>query len=132
LALRRLSLRADLLEQRSQSAGLPFKFLMQADFLLFLRSSVSSLKASTQQWWPDTLLYAGRHNGPFEIFARSQSAAYFEKIMPMIGVSSKQELLEVFSKFSLEGNTPLYIPRWEMNYLELGALSGVNELASRS
>jgi hypothetical protein len=131
LALRRLSVRADLLEQRSQSSGLPFKLLMQADFLLFLRGSVSALKNNTQQWWPETLLYAGRHNGPFEIFARAQSAAYFERIKPMIGVSSREVLQEVLSKFSLSGNTILHTPRWDMNYIEPSALSGANELASR-
>ncbi len=131
LSLRRLSVRADLLEQRSKSSGMPFRLLMQADFLVFLRSCVEALKARKEQWWPETLLYAGRYNGPFEIFARAQSAAYFEKIKGMLGVSNLDELKEIFSKFSLAPNSPIYIPRWEMNHINPDELAGTNKLATR-
>jgi hypothetical protein len=130
LKLRRLSVRADLLKQRSQSSGMPFELLMQADFLLFWRSSVNALRLRSQQWWPETLLYAERH-GPFEIFARAQSTAYFEKIKGMIGISDKNKLEEVISKFSLEVNASLYIPRWEMNYITPGELVGIEKIATR-
>lgn len=132
LNLRRLSIRADLLEQRSQSSGLPFKYLMQADFLLFLRSSVLAVRGEANQWWPETLLYAGRHNGPFEIFARAQSAAYFEKIKSTLGVASKDELVEVLSKFTLsQHGGGLYIPSWQMNDIDPKALSGADKISSR-
>ncbi|TMO90478.1 hypothetical protein CWC13_19090, partial [Pseudoalteromonas ruthenica] len=40
LELRRLSLRADLLEQRSKTSGIDFRYLMQADFILFMRAEI--------------------------------------------------------------------------------------------
>lgn len=131
LKLRRLSIHADLLEQRSQTSGLPFKSLMQADFLLFLRSSVLAIKTNAHQWWPETLLYAARQSGPFEIFARAQSVAYFERIKAMIGVSNIDELREVVSQFSNAPTARIYIPRWEGNFADPNALSGAKQLASR-
>src|SRR6266404_8934119 len=43
LQLRRLSLRADMLEQRSHTSGLPLVGLMQADFVLFFFDAITSL-----------------------------------------------------------------------------------------
>ena len=60
LQLRRLSLHADLLEQRSRSSGVSFKELMQADFVLYLRGALNALRKKTQQWWPETLIFAER------------------------------------------------------------------------
>jgi hypothetical protein len=104
---------------------------MQADFLLFLRGSVGGSKSKARQWWwPDTLLYAGRLNGPFEIFARSQSASYFERIAPMLGVTSKSELQEVISKMGHGSNAELYIPRWQHNAPSVVELSNIERIAT--
>jgi hypothetical protein len=57
--LRRISLRADLLEQRSHTSGLKFVYVMAADFVLFLRSAI--LDANDHRaWYPETLLYSQR------------------------------------------------------------------------
>jgi hypothetical protein len=104
---------------------------MQADFLLFLRSSVNASTQRADQWWPETLIYAGRHHGPFEIFARAQSAAYFEKIKGMIDVSDKEMLKNVLSQFGIQPNASLYIPRWEMNYISPSELVGIEKISTR-
>lgn len=39
----RLSLRADLLEQRSKSSGVQFRHVMQADFVYFFRADLTNL-----------------------------------------------------------------------------------------
>jgi len=73
LKLRRLFLRADLIQQRSKSSGMSFDQIMQTDFILFLRDCVDCLKSKRYQaWWPETLVYAENRYGPFEIFARGQ------------------------------------------------------------
>ena len=70
-------------------------------------------------------------SGAYKIFARAQSTAYFDKIKGMIGVSDKGELKEVLSKFSLEQNASIYIPRWEMNYFSPSELVGIEKIATR-
>lgn len=54
LESRRLSLHADMLEKRSHDSGVPFRQIMQADFLLFIRDSLDCLTAENgwQEWWP--------------------------------------------------------------------------------
>src|SRR3954447_5361746 len=70
--MRRSSLRADLLEQRSHASGLRFADLMAGNFLLFLRSATSEV--GSRAWFPETLVNAySFHGRPFEIFARAES-----------------------------------------------------------
>jgi len=85
LKLNRLSLHADLIEQRSHGSGVSFKSIMQADFVLFLRDHLNPKSTSWRRWWPQTLVYASRMYGPFELFARARSKRYFERLM-MVGL----------------------------------------------
>ena len=52
LKLQRMSLRADFLEQRSRTSGLPFRSLIQADFVLFMRDCIDCLCNNTSQHPP--------------------------------------------------------------------------------
>ena len=66
LELRRLSLHADILNHHASTAGETFEGIMQADLLLYLRDCLDSIRSDKwQQWWPISLLYAGRHRGAF-------------------------------------------------------------------
>ena len=67
LALRRLSLHADLLKERSRDSAIDFLELMQADFVLFLRDHLDRPDMQSH-WFPDTLLYACDRPRGFEIF----------------------------------------------------------------
>ncbi|MGH6671213.1 MAG: TIR domain-containing protein [Xanthobacteraceae bacterium] len=133
LKLRRLSLHADMPEKRSHSSGLAFRFLMQSDFLLYLRSCVTAAASQTQLWWPETLVYAAfRHRGPFEIFARAQSATYFERIRGMLGVKSIDDLREVVSKLGADASSRLYIPGWEFDSINPAELANLDKLVTKS
>ena len=83
LGLNRVSLHADLLEQRSHDLSINFGHVMQADLILFFRSRTKSAEAF-QSWWPHTLLYATRVPRAFEIFARARSSVYFEKLHALL------------------------------------------------
>lgn len=132
LNLSRLSLRADLLKQRSETSGISFNNLMQADFTLFLRDSAEALQTGRGQiWWPETLIYAGRRHQPFEIFARSQSAAYFNQIKVVLGVSSVDELKILLKSMSTHGQTKLYIPTWQFDTFDPANLAGIDNLGGR-
>jgi hypothetical protein len=111
--LRRVSLRADLLEKRSHVvSGLKFADLMAADFVLFLRAA--ALEPNLRSWYPETLLYTTfRFGGPFEVFARSESKAYFQRLSPVIGIRSKEEMEALIATFSSDGRTGRWLPRWD-------------------
>jgi hypothetical protein len=63
---------------------------MQTDFLIAIRSYVS---ITTERSWPAyTSSHFERNLRTIDLFMRCQSRAYFERVAPMLGVSS----LEVF------------------------------------
>jgi len=94
LDLRRLSLHADLIEQRSHGAAVPFWELMQADFVLFLRHHLQG-----GEWRPNTLLYSDRVRGPFEIFARAEAVGQFERVKGVLGIRAKSDLQQLIQAF---------------------------------
>lgn len=114
LKLNRISLRAELLKQRAASNGLDFKFIMVADFILYLRSDFSGPWSSW--WYPEALIYTTfRSRLPFEICARSKSAKYFERVKRLFGVKDKTALEARILK--IESDPRNFLPRW--NYESL-------------
>lgn len=128
LELRRLSLRADMLEERSKSSGLEFRYLMQGDFILFMRAEMEDPDGYSG-WWPETLLYLFRFHSAFEVFARSVSSAYFDKVKCLLAVSKKEDLNGLLQSYR-SGERRL--PRWEMNSVNPHGLLGYEELATKS
>ena len=119
-------MRADLLEQRCKGTGLEFRHLMQADFVLFLREWLD--RPDERRWWPETLLYVGRHDGPFEVFARSRSLVYFDRAKVLLGIDSKDALRPLLELFAKE---PARLPRWEFDSFNPAQLLGFNEIATK-
>ena len=129
LNLRRLSLRADLLEQRSKTSGIAFKQIMQSDFILFVRNCFDVINNEVyQDWWPETLVYIERHNGTFEVFARAQSNEYFDRIKCMFDIEDKNEFVPLFDSFRED---KLRIPRWDFTTINPEVLMGFESLAIR-
>jgi hypothetical protein len=130
---RRLSLRADLLNQRSHTSGMPFSSVMQADFVLYFFNALTSYKEKTRQGWiPETLVYYREHAAPFEIFARSESSRYFQKICPLLAVKNKGELGEAFKLFGYQ-HAPIYLPHWDMFHsFSLEQATNFQKLATKS
>lgn len=135
LNLQRLSLRADLLKQRAEAFGFNFTQLMQADFVVYLRSCFEAMRQDRIQvgWRPETLLYSTqpsmRGQGLFEIFARSQSQKYFGRMKIMFDVDSKQEfdlLVQLYQEHSRG-----LIPTWQWEPIEPVILMGYSEMATR-
>jgi hypothetical protein len=126
LSLRRLSLRADLLEQRSHTSGIPFKYLMQADFILWMREQIQS--SDYWGWWPETLLYVQRFSGVFEIFARASSKAYFEKLKGILAINNPEDLDNLLQSYR-DGRRKL--PRWEFESFDPSSLLGRETLATK-
>lgn len=128
LELRRLSIRSDLLIQRSDGSGVSSRAIMQADFILFMRSSVDAMNYDDRRiWFPDTLLYVNRIDSVFEVFARSRSSAYFERILPILGLSSKADLESILSAFH---DKKLYLPSWQFDSFSPSFLMGLRQLGT--
>ncbi len=125
LKLNRASLRADLLKQRSENSEVKFHHLMQADFILYMRSEI--VNENHYRWWPETLVYAGRsYDVAFEVFARSISRNYFEKVKALLGIQTLQELEKVLSEFQ-EGKRQS--PKWDFNWVNPAGLMGFDRFA---
>jgi len=129
LELNRASLRADLLEQRSKASGISFQQLMQADFTLFIRDCMDALKYGMyQNWWPETLLYVGRTGTIFEIFARSQSKEYFNKLKCVFDVNEKKDFEPLLQAIK---ENKLQVPKWNWTSFNPAMLMGFEQIETR-
>lgn len=97
LRLRRISLHADIVHEAHRIGSTPsFESVMQADFVIFLRSVGRSTDA---RWYPFTLTYATDRFSPFPIFARSESEAYFARLTPVLAVPDLAEFRRSLAEF---------------------------------
>ena len=124
----RLSIRADLLEQRSKTSGVPFRHVMQADFVCFLRADLTHAD-SYDRWWPETLLYATRHYGPFELFARSTSKAYLQRMLSLLGIANLGPLQAKLNEYASDRKN---LPRWQFESFDPAVLLGFNQLGTKA
>ena len=128
LKLRRLSVHADLLEQRSKHSGIEFRHLMQADFVLFMRAEIMQSDVYCR-WFPDTLLYVGRFHGAFEVFARSSSKSYFEKVKCILGIDKPSDLDELMEAYKTDRQR---LPSWDFESFSPSLLLGYEQLATKA
>jgi hypothetical protein len=132
LNLRRVSLHADLLKERSSARDLRFEDLMQADFTLFVRRELMTpAEGHTlgRSWWPATLVYAGIRRNPFEVFARAESRRYFADLAAALGIQGKEALLALAEEWQ-SGRRQL--PRWHHITLDPIALMGLSVIGTGS
>lgn len=127
LKLNRLSVRADMLEQRSKGSGVEFRHLMQADFVIFMRAEIES-EDYYSIWWPETLLYVGRFHSAFEIFARSVSKKYFDKVKCLLSIEKPDDLNDLLESYKTDRKK---LPRWEMDSFSPSILMGLEQLAKK-
>ena len=109
------------LHGRAESSGVPFEAIMQADLVLALRAEGSDVG----YWWPSTLVYKERRPGPFDVFARSASTEHFKRLMPVLGVTSADELRQRANGMGRDG--------WiHDHHVHVPSLIGGEHLASQS
>lgn len=127
LSLGRLSLRADLLKERCAGSGIDLRYLLQADFVAFMRAEIEQ-QNDYKHWWPETLLYIGHSNSPLEIFARSVSKFYFNRSKVLLSIDAPKELEPLLKSYQ-DGSRRL--PSWEANGFSPASLLGHKHLATR-
>ena len=128
LELNRLSLRSDLLEQRSKTSGVAFRNVMQADFVCFLRADLTHSN-QFDRWWPETLLYAHRQYGPFELFARSASKTYLARVLILLGATDLDTVKAKLGEYAADRRL---IPRWQYESFSPTVLLGLDQLGTRA
>jgi hypothetical protein len=87
---RQIDLYSDLLAETYRLSFPSMHRLIEADILLYIRAAMVQEETSWEQWWPRTAIYA-RQFGMLDLFARSESIAFFEQWTP-----------HVFGKISIE------------------------------
>ena len=127
LGLRRMSVRADLLKERCTGTGIDFRHLLQADFVAFMRAEIAG-EDEYKRWWPETLVWLGHFNSPFEIFARSVSKAYFNKSKELLAIEAPKDLEPLLTSYQ-DGSKRL--PRWDYQSFSPKSLLGYERLATR-
>lgn len=119
-----LSLRAELLNIRNQGTAVDFKFLMAADFILYLRAWRAN---EGIRWWPESLLYLGRYDGAFEMFARAKSNKYFSKLTTLLHVVGKDGFRKKIEAITAE---PQGLPKWQFDSINPRALTGIDQIGT--
>jgi len=94
---RRISFTADILAGNATNKKVTLLDVMQADFILFLRSEITFNKI--KRWYPHTAVCIASRASKFELFLRSESAVFFEKFRQCLGVGSLDELKIIAKEF---------------------------------
>ena len=126
LKLNRLSLRADILEKRSRLSSLNFEYTKIADFILYFRSRTSRTKC---EWWPVTYIYMtsdSNYDSCFEMFSRSKSIRYFNKMKCLLDVKDRFDLEEKLQHLEKNGT----IPQLNWRPLDIRALMAFDSIAT--
>ncbi len=120
----RILLQADILKARTQHSGVDFKYLMQADSVLFMRAELVLPNLHTLSWWPITLSHA---SGAFEIFERAESIRYFDKIKHLFNITTKDDMIPLFNIYD---NHEKQLPSWGFDKLDSKSLMNFDKLAT--
>ncbi len=125
---KRISLHADILKGRTQYAGIDFKHLMQADFVLFMRAELVPSDDEFRGWHPIPLAHIGwSYHGVFEMFARAESIRYFDRIKHLFNITKKEDMIPLFDNYA-SGES--YLPRWGIRGLNPKSLMNFDKLAT--
>lgn len=129
---RKLSPVADVLRAGAEHGAVSFDDLQQADLTLYLRSVLDARRAGDEwrpRWWPDTLLYTRYRRSPFELFARAESKAFFDRLLPVLGATEAE--FDALAAAYRSGEER--VPRWEggLNEADILRLIGYDRLRTR-
>lgn len=127
LGLKLSSLMAYMLKERNRTTSLDFKYLMQADFVLFICAELQTKDKRFIRWWPETLAYLESYSRPFEIFARAESRQYFDKIKCLFNIKSPEDFKPLLEEYQ-KGDRQL--PRWQFDTLNPAVLMNFEKLAT--
>lgn len=95
---RRISYTADILIQNAKNRVLLVRDIMQADFILFIRSDITFEKGHNR-WYPFTGLYIASGEPEFELFLRAESTKFFNNFKMCLGIENLEQLYTIAKEF---------------------------------
>ncbi|WP_431051065.1 toll/interleukin-1 receptor domain-containing protein [Roseateles sp. L2-2] len=119
LKLGKASLRADLLKKRCEGSALSVESLMQADFVCFLNR-----KLAGEFWFPEMLVFAVRHHGPFKVFSRATNPPAKNQLLGLLSHDRPNVVLDGIERLTRERD----IPHWDYRRFDPIALANVERL----
>jgi hypothetical protein len=122
LETRDLSISVNELKQRCYK-NITFNGLMQADFILFLKSK--KLNPDSRGWFPSTLIYVGYGQSNFEFFIRASQVKELNLLLDFVGFENKEELLEFF-----QNDRTLNSQYFTWSHLDLGLMTNSSKLGT--
>lgn len=81
------------------------------------------------RWWPETLLYIERYNSTFEVFARCASQSYLSRVLPVLGIETKEDLRPLLQAYE---SRERQVPRWQFDSFNPGYLIGYERLGTET
>jgi len=120
--------RDELLTSRATESGVRFEDLVQADFTLLVTDLLAVLRGyrSIQHWMPETMMLRDNGEQPLEIYARSRSKSYFEKLKCLFQIEQKDDLEPLMQAI---GEGKIKVPYWSSG-VDVAALLNFAQLAS--
>jgi len=100
----RVSIHADLIEDRVTLKTIKFDDLMQADLVIFIRACQLQYN-----YWPVTLVFSIHDESTFEIFARACSKNYFERMKKLFDINTVEEFKAIKLKEVTYDHWPLSV-----------------------
>jgi hypothetical protein len=108
---------AKLLRERASHEELSYERLMEAEFVLFLRSLLHRRSDFFEWFWIPRTIIGARYHSRFVLFERAESQRYFEHLKVLLKVDSKQDLVDKLTvamqsrDFSAVGYSPETVKR---------------------
>ena len=110
-----------LLKERNEASGVNFYYIMEADFICYLKAETINTS-----WWPSTLFYLIYPYRPFELFAKSISAEYFKNLTKIFGFITVADISKLLDELS---DNKRRSPVWQGRGFDIKALIGFEQLA---
>jgi hypothetical protein len=88
----------------------------------------AEIEAEYDRWWPETLLWIGPYHGGFEIFARSMSKKYFDRVKVLLAIDKPADLKELLTSYKEDKRR---LPRWDFESFSPAALLCYENLVTR-
>ena len=125
---RQISPHADIIKERTQYSGIDFRYLIQADFLLFMRSEILAVEWY-DRWYPLIVMYNPylSKDSP-EIFIRAESSNYFNSIKGLLAINDKNDMIPLFDAYDKDGR---WLPSREGSPLNPKRLINFDKLATK-
>jgi hypothetical protein len=111
---------SELLKERNKFSKIKFYYIMEADFICFLKSALND-----NLWYPNTLIYLDTPNRPFEVFAKSIKPDYFNNLKILFGFNNLTEIANLLNKLSDDTNSIQY---WRTTNTNPSILVGLDHL----